>query len=109
MKSPAAPKAVAVTVTTLVDELAVTPRFVLFRLIAAARLVASVVVLLEVIKFKPVFEPLPPPSVAPDQVKPDRISASVMLLPAAPGSVAVTVTTPDAEVALTPTELPLPA
>ena len=45
--------------------------------------------------------PDPPARVAPPQEKPTRVSVVVMLLPAAPGVIAVTVTTPAREAAVT--------
>ena len=50
--------------------------------------------------------PTPPASVAPAHVKLLKPSASVMRFPPAPLVVAVTVTTPAADVAVTPTPAP---
>src|SRR5580693_6760613 len=64
---PAVPTAVAVSVTTLPTDVAVTPTLVLLRLMAAARFVAMVDVVPPSAKLAPVFTGSTPPlSVAPD-------------------------------------------
>src|SRR5438093_6241040 len=95
MLLPEGPVAVAVIVTTLAVDVALTPGVAPFRLIASARFVASVVVLDEIEKFVPVSEPLTPPaSVPPDQANPLEISSvSPIVFPAVPSVAAVTVTT----------------
>src|SRR5205814_6547923 len=95
MLLPEGPGALAVIVTTLAVDVALTPGVAPLRLMASARFVASVVVLDEIEKFVPVSGPLrPPASVLPDQAKPLEIfSESPIVFPAVPSVVAVTVTT----------------
>jgi len=110
MLLPEGPVAVAVIVTTLAVDVALTPGVAPFRLIASARFVASVVVLDEIEKFVPMSEPLRPPASVPlpDQAKPlDIFSESPIVFPAVPSVVAVTVTTLALEVEPTPAVAPL--
>src|SRR2546422_9575257 len=95
MLLPEGPVSVAVTVTTLALDVALTPGVAPLRLMASARFVASVVVLDEIEKFVPVSEPLTPPArVPPDQAKPLEIfSVSPIVFPAVPSVVAATGTT----------------
>src|SRR5436190_15277781 len=108
MLLPAVLPVMAVTVTTLVLDVALTPTLLPFpaRLMALARWVASVVVLFEIEKFVPVSSPAVPLFIAPlfAQVKPLAIVVeSVMALFPRAGSMACTVTTPELEVAVTGT------
>ena len=71
MLLPAEPTVDAVTVTTEPEEVALTPTELPFRVIAAARLVASSANTLSMAKEVPVFEPLTPPEkVAAESVTP---------------------------------------
>jgi len=94
MLSPANPAVFAVTVTVAPLDVAVTTANVaVVRLMAAARLAASVVVSVEVAKFWPVFVPLVPlRSVPLDHENPVKPLDRLMLFPADPAVEAVTVT-----------------
>ena len=110
MLFPADPALVAVIVTTFEDELALTPTVLPLpmRLIAAARFVASCVVLTRLdpdqyVKFAPVLLPLEPPlRVAAPHANPVRFVVVPMLFPPVPSVTAVTVTTLLLDDAVTP-------
>ena len=106
MLLPAVPLIRAVTVAVLLLTDTVTPAAVGQRLIAAARLVASVPVVLLIanvpaVELPQVFEPFEPAVTLP-QTKPDVVSVPNRVT-SVPGVVAVAVVTPALEVAVAPT------
>src|SRR2546427_100316 len=91
MVLPAVPAVLAVTVTPVPLDVAVTPDT--FVLIASRRLIASLLVSVVVEKNVPVVVPSAPPlSVPAVQLNPVKLLDSIMLLPAVPAVAAVTVT-----------------